>query len=333
MIEYLNKKGYARTEATLRQEAANVDSQGRVIQPRAEDKGGKKYVIAFSLLCQWIDESLDIYKPELKRLGWPVFVYAFLGLTADYYADLAGEFFNENSTRFDSDHAEDVKNLANVRLPEHIEDNATARIYRRNKYRLSLSKAAYFTLVQFLESKESDGGSVILGILQNSMYIVILDRAAAGAEKSLAAILAKGDAEADIPDEDEGIPGHKPGSANTHRDAPHTLPRVSLGGLPLQAEQSADLKDDLEDEDLRNPPAPGQKSLIEELNEKIKREQSEEAPSRDNIPLPPPLARDVAMEVQKIKEYRDRFRIDPKSSGIGPGVSITMFTFHNSFDR
>ena len=33
------------------------------------------------------------------------------------------------------------------------------------------------------------------------------------------------------------------------------------------------------------------------------------------------------MEVQRIKENRDRFRIEGRSGGVGPGVSVTMFTF------
>lgn len=39
------------------------------------------------------------------------------------------------------------------------------------------------------------------------------------------------------------------------------------------------------------------------------------------------------MEVQKIKENRDRFKIEGRTGGVGPGVSVTMFTFHNTFDN
>jgi len=47
VIEYLNKKGYSRTEAMLRQESANVDAQGRVLTTRAEDRGGLQYAVAY----------------------------------------------------------------------------------------------------------------------------------------------------------------------------------------------------------------------------------------------------------------------------------------------
>ncbi len=47
VIEYLSKKGYARTEAMLRQESGNVDANGRVQVMRAEDQGGRKYSTAY----------------------------------------------------------------------------------------------------------------------------------------------------------------------------------------------------------------------------------------------------------------------------------------------
>jgi transcription initiation factor TFIID subunit 5 len=51
------------------------------------------------------------------------------------------------------------------------------------------------------------------------------------------------------------------------------------------------------------------------------------------VPQAPWLARDIKMEVNKIREYRDRFRIDPKTGGVGPGVSVCMYTFHNTHDK
>jgi transcription initiation factor TFIID subunit 5 len=56
------KKGYTRTEHTLRQESAHVDKDGRPIPERAEDYGNEKYKRAFELLTGWIDQNLDIYK-------------------------------------------------------------------------------------------------------------------------------------------------------------------------------------------------------------------------------------------------------------------------------
>ena len=48
VIEYLNKKGYSKTEAMLRMESANQDADGRSIASRAGDPNGAKYGRAFS---------------------------------------------------------------------------------------------------------------------------------------------------------------------------------------------------------------------------------------------------------------------------------------------
>lgn len=263
---------------------------------------------------------------------WPIFVYSYLALVADYYPDLAKTFFAENSQRFMRERAEDLRALEFLRHPDHLDENSTAKSYRGKKYRLTLTHAAFYSLIQFLEAKEKEGGSVINSILQNCLHIVTVDRVVGGGDRAFAAILAKRNGDDDIPDEDEGIPGHNPGSANTDRNAPPVLTRLSLGALPMDAELSVDVREELEDEDSRDPPGPGQDSLLESFNQKIKREPSEEAPNRDNVPLPRPLARDVAMEVLKVKEYRDRLKIGSRNGGIGPGISVTMFTFHNTFD-
>ena len=51
VIEYLNKKGYSKTEAMLRMESANQDADGRSIASRAADPNGAKYGRAFSESC------------------------------------------------------------------------------------------------------------------------------------------------------------------------------------------------------------------------------------------------------------------------------------------
>ena len=193
---------------------------------------------------------------------------------------------------------------------------------------------AFNNLIQFLESKDREGGAVIIATLTNYMQIFTVDRAAAGNERSIAAILARTGVDEDLPAEDEGIPGHNPGSANTDRNAPLVLAKLSLGPLPLEPELQDDVLAQLQEKDAKNPPKLGQNSLVEEYDQlHIKREPTDDVPSRDAIPLPPSLARDVAMEVQKVIEHRDRFKISGRTGGVGPGISVTMFTFHNTFDR
>ena len=49
VIEYLSKKGYTKTEATLRAESANQDPDGRPNSLKTEEFGGGKYRVGFGL--------------------------------------------------------------------------------------------------------------------------------------------------------------------------------------------------------------------------------------------------------------------------------------------
>ena len=187
--------------------------------------------------------------------------------------------------------------------------------------------------MSFLESREQDGGAVIVGVIQSFLNVVTVDRTADD-QFSLAQLINRARTVEDFPAEDEGIPGHNPGSANLERTGGSTvLTRLKLGPTAMESDLMGDVRAELEDEDAKNPPPAGQDSLVQHFERRIKREESEDAPSRTELQLPPSIARDVAMEVQKIKEDRDRFKIETRTGGVGPGVSVTMFTFHNTYDR
>ena len=111
-----------------------------------------------------------------------------------------------------------------------------------------------------------------------------------------------------------------------------TLPRLKLGKLALEPLLESDVRADLEEEDAKNPPTAGRSTFVQHLEQMIKKEEDEEGPTRGEIPYPPSTARDVAMEVQKVKENRDRFKIEGRTGGVGPAISVCMFTFHNTHD-
>ncbi|KAI9812122.1 MAG: Transcription initiation factor TFIID subunit 5 [Phylliscum demangeonii] len=331
VIEYLSKKGYSRTEAMLRMESASTDSSGRPLHRRAEDAGGDKYFRAYKLLQEWIDQSLDLYKLETSRLLWPIFVYSFLNLAAEFYVNDCERFFTTYRDLFESEHEDELRRLSAIRLPEHLQDNVVAQNFRKSRYRVTLSSVAYFNLIHFLESKEKEGGAVVIHLLQTCCNLVTVVRNTADPH-SLVAMFQKARLERDMPAEDEGLPGHNPGSANTNENAPDALPKLKLGLLPMEAELMTDVRSELEDEDAAKPARPGQNSLVEEFEKYIKQEANDDAPARADLPLPPSMARDVVMEVLKVKENRDRFVIEGRSGGVGPGVSVVMFTFHNTND-
>lgn len=272
-------------------------------------------------------------QPDLRRLLWPVFVYAYLKLVSDNYGIECRAFFDRYRDLFENEHTDDIRALQAVTLAEHTETNSIAKIYLNNKYRVSLSIAAFHTLVRFLESKLKTGGDLIMSILQIHLQVVTVDRLLED-QSAFAQRLSRAKAPDNFPAEDEGIPGHNPGSGNTQRETgSNVLTRVRLGPMPKDKDLMEDVRGDLEEEDTRNPPKAGQDSLLQHFDQRIKREESEDCPSRNDIVLPPSTARDVAMEVQKVKEDRDRFKIESRVGGVGPTVSVVMYTFHNTQDR
>jgi transcription initiation factor TFIID subunit 5 len=249
--------------------------------------------------------------------------------------ELLTVFFRRHSPRFQREHEDELRQLHAITEPPHVQQSSLGKTYRdgNNKYRLTLSSMAWASLIQFLESKQDQGGVTIQDLIKSHVHIVTAERTAIASDRSLAAMLARSGDDFDIPAEDEGIPGHNPGSANTDRNAPGVLPNLKLGQMPMDPDAMEDIRAELKEEDDRHPPATGEPSLLDEFEQRIKQEPGDDAPSRELIPLPPPLARDIKSEVGKIREYRDRFKIDPKTSGVGPGVSVCMYTFHNTHDK
>ncbi|KAF2870928.1 WD40-repeat-containing domain protein [Massariosphaeria phaeospora] len=336
VLEYLSKKGYVRTEAMLRKESEPLTAPAATnsASAQATDFGGTKYTKAFDLLRKYHDDNLEIYQPELRKLLWPIFVYSFLALVREYFTKDAEAFFASYKSLFEREHEEDIKMLSPIRLPTHVRESRIATMYMENRYRLTLTMMPFYNLIQFLESKMFEGGSTIQDMLREHLNIVTIERAAM-AEKSIASILAGGHGDDDLPTEDEGIPGHAPGHPLTHRhdpDADASRVKLQLGPYPQDQELQEDVRATLQEEDSRNLPRPGQNSLVDEYDQRIKREPTDDVPSRDLVPLPPSLARDVSMEVQKVIEHRDRYKMEGRTGGVGPAASVTMFTFHNTYD-
>lgn len=254
-------------------------------------------------------------------------------MVTSLYTPEAKQFFDANKNMFLPEHVDEVRIFEPISLPEHVQHNNTANLYRNNKYRIVLSNPAYNQLLQFLESKDKEGGSVMNAILSSYCAVKTMDRAADD-RFSFASMLSQIAAGETFPLEDEGIPGHHPGSAYTG-DNPAmvgTLPRLKLGKLPMEEVLEGDVRAELAEEDEKETPVPGRNTLVQEFDQMIKKEEGEEAPSRNDIPYPPSLARDVAIEVMKVKENRDRYRLDGRTGGVLPGVSVCMFTFHNTSD-
>ncbi|RMD43670.1 hypothetical protein DV735_g1412, partial [Chaetothyriales sp. CBS 134920] len=333
VIEYLAKKGYTKTEAVLRAESANQEA-AKELEIKTAAAIGPKVFDAFYRLQSWADDALDLYRPEVQRLLWPIFVYLYLELVNHAHPRDGSRFAAKFGETFRKEHEVDLRSLEKITLPEHLKDENIAKIYSENKYRLTLTNAAFNYFMQFLESLDKAYFGMFIKIIEANLDLRLVDRAADD-RFSFASIILRGIEGQDMPAEDEGIPGHRPGNAISSTDPAkgNTLANLKLGKLPMDRETEEDVRAELMDIDLEVPPRGDQPSLVQ-MHEliNIKQEDEDEGPNRAEIPFPAATSRDVAMEVQKIRENRDRLKIEGRTGGIGPGVSVCMYTFHNTHD-
>jgi transcription initiation factor TFIID subunit 5 len=235
---------------------------------------------------------------------------------------------------FENTRREELQRLALITTAQHVEQNAVAKRYRENQYSIPLSEQVHGRLVNFLERDYNQGGDVILTILNERCKIQSVERGPLEPFSFEAIYRRARHIELDSIDAEEGIPGMDQRSGLQNRDILDNSAALKLGPLPMDPDLRADVAAELEEEDRLHPPREGKPTLVDQLNtmHPIKKE-SGDTPERTDIPYPPSRARDVVMEMQKVRENRDRFRIEGRTGGVGPAVSVCMFTFHNTLGR
>ncbi|KAG6039550.1 hypothetical protein E4U41_002442 [Claviceps citrina] len=328
VTDYLLKRGFNRTEEVFRQESKHLGADGKPVQQLA-NTGPKKYQKAFRLLKEWVENNLELYKFELSKLLWPIFVYSFLELAGQGYSEESKLFLKELGHQFQQVHADDLRTFSTMTLPQHVAENPTAKLYKENKYRIPLNQHATGDLFNFLERESEQGGSVIRQLLVTYCQIDSTTRGPVTPFSFEAVFRRSRNADIEEVDAKEGIPGINIGLSN--KDILDPAQPLQLGPLPMDPDLRDDVRAEIEDEEKRNPPAEGTSSMLEEFEHKIKREEDADAPSRADLPLPPSRPRDIMLEMSKVRENRDRFRIDGRTGGVGTSVSACMFTFHNTF--
>ncbi|CAN8095770.1 unnamed protein product [Discula destructiva] len=325
VTDYLIKRGFHRTEEVFRKESSNLGVDGRPQHKTVQDMGPTRYAKAFSLLKKFVDDSLDFFKFELNKFQWPIFVHSYLTLVGNKCSDEAKAFLDEFKGDFQHAHADDLKLLATITLPEHIDANEVAHRFKTVKYRILVTNKAFDLVVGHMDKEAANGGDLIMDLLNAHTKIEAVDRGVAH-PYSFSALWEKDKSGLIDQTEIEGVPGAFEG---TRTDKVLSAP-LKLGPFPMDPDLQGELRSEVTMEDQRNPPAEGKPGLLEEFEHKIKREESTDGPTRAELPLPAPRIRDVLNEVEKLKEHRDRFRIEGRTGGVGPGVSVCTFTFHNS---
>jgi transcription initiation factor TFIID subunit 5 len=249
-------------------------------------------------------------------------MHFYLSMISQGHLTPAKTFWKNHVSEHEAMHAHDLEELSRISLPAHVEENELAQLYRNNKYRVKLPTTTKNLLLHFLSESAEDGGQTVLDCLNKHFDIVSLPGRTSLFDRG-------GEMQ-----EGEGIMGHASGRG----DVSDNLNPVKLGMLPMDKDMMREVEEALRDEDTKMREATrndelgiSSGSMLLDEFQKIKREESEDSPMRESVPLPPYTITDVEHEVRQVKEAREKMKILGAPNPALP--SVCMYTFHNTNDR
>nr|GLL25686.1 transcription initiation factor TFIID subunit 5 [Ipomoea trifida] len=185
VIAYLKKKGFKQTELAFQEEhqkqskninnsssLSNTNSSAsshtdpeiakQILSFSQSENVPAKYHEGYSKLRSWADSSLDLYKHELLRVLYPVFLHCFMDLVAKGHIQEARAFFNSFREDHEMMHLRDLQKLEAVLSPSHLEEMEFAHFLRQSKVNIKMCQYSYDLLLQYLHKAQA---IVMLGII------------------------------------------------------------------------------------------------------------------------------------------------------------------------
>lgn len=391
VLEYLTRKGYHQTEATLRIEATKIPGsqtfnltnsnsnyekpstvtsdrsnlqfqqqqfllKQNVSKQRQFDEDPKMYSRAYLLYRSWCDNSLEMYKYELKKLLYPFFIYSYLSLIQRNETDEAHNFLLKFKSDHSLSHNQEIKILLTITLPDHLKENKYSKLFLENKFKLNISNTSLNLILGFLNENQAIGGGILTRFLNNNFEIHTQLEVTTSSNDNLENL--------------EGIPeiyqliklGPENDNENFKSNKSTFLQEnekpLKLGPYPNDEEFTKELeaklkhKDELANKSLDsnsnsiNLKNQSKNTLMEEYNENFKLDpKNEDSPAKDTLPLPQKSAYDLKRAIQEIQDSRSRIRLssasyshlnnnsnNKKATYISqPSLpSVCMYTFHNT---
>ncbi|CAN7089745.1 transcription initiation factor TFIID subunit 5 isoform X1 [Brassica rapa] len=176
VMGYLKKKGFNNAAKQL-QEALHHNNGGtfnstdyhndpeltKLIRSFSQSENDPtRYRDGYSKLRSWAYNSLDLYKHELLRVMYPVFIHCYMDLVGKGHTQEARAFFNSFRKDHEMIHLRDLQKLEGVLVPSHLEEMEFARSLRQSKVNIKICQYSYDLLLQYLHRTES---TLMLGII------------------------------------------------------------------------------------------------------------------------------------------------------------------------
>ncbi|XVE97345.1 hypothetical protein REPUB_Repub03eG0011600 [Reevesia pubescens] len=169
---YLKKKGFKEAEQLLEdlqnKESAPIDFHNdpelaKFIHNFSQSEDDvARYQDGYSKLRSWTYSSLDLYKHELLRVLYPVFIHSFMDLVAKGHLQEARTFFNAFHEDHELMHSRDLQKLEGVLSQSHLEEMEFARSLRQSKVNIKICQYSYDLLLQYLHKLQS---TAMLGVI------------------------------------------------------------------------------------------------------------------------------------------------------------------------
>ena len=129
----------------------------------------------YARIREWIFGALDLYKSELMRVLFPMFVHSFLTLVKKNKVEESRDFFE----RFHEDHVrahcDDIRGLSGIALPEHVDTDPYAVKFIKHKFSIEMCFQSFDLLVRFLRASDGNGAKC-LAILNENVGVKITQK-------------------------------------------------------------------------------------------------------------------------------------------------------------
>ncbi|XVE71255.1 hypothetical protein DITRI_Ditri10aG0136100 [Diplodiscus trichospermus] len=169
---YLKKKGFKEAEQLL-EDLQNKDSTpidfhsdpqlAKFIHHFSQSEDDvAQYQDGYRKLRSWAYSSLDLYKHELLRVLYPVFIHSFMDLVAKGHLQEARAFFNAFREDHELMHSRDLQKLEGVLSQSHLEEMEFARSLWQSKVNIKICQYSYDLLLQYLHKTQS---TAMLGVI------------------------------------------------------------------------------------------------------------------------------------------------------------------------
>ncbi|KAI8368554.1 WD40-repeat-containing domain protein [Blakeslea trispora] len=131
------------------QEKVSLPKHIQSIQKDPEQADAETIIESYSLIHEWLQGVLDLHKPELNVLLYPLFVYTFLDLLSKDYVDYGHAFLQKFKFDHIKDHADQIQQLSTI---NSIHDSSIQH-YLDQKYAVRIPSVPFELFIQYIKAK------------------------------------------------------------------------------------------------------------------------------------------------------------------------------------